>query len=154
MPGAGPVDLADDPLRAEPFLEERRALARQQEALQVRQAALAVAEARLRAHVEDLTALKAEVEARLAELQTGDEERINALVALYETMKPKSAALIFDDLDFKVLIPLTLRMSQRKLAPIIAAMGPATARRLTTELAERRSEDVPGSLLAESTAAP
>ncbi|MFP4361944.1 MAG: MotE family protein [Alphaproteobacteria bacterium] len=130
----------DDPLAAEPFLEERRALARQREALKVRQLAVDVAEERLRELVDELSALKREIDARLAELEAGDEERLARLVKLYEKMRPKEAALIFDDLDFEVLVPLALAMNERKLAPIIAAMTPEVARELTGEVAAERAD--------------
>lgn len=137
-PAAGAPGLDDDPLRPEPFLEERRELARQQEALQIRQLAIQAAEERLRGLLAELQTVRAEVGERLAELEAKDEERMADLVTLYETMKPKKAAIIFDDLDFQVLAPLALRIDQRKLASIVAAMNPLVARRLTTELARQR----------------
>lgn len=130
----------DDPLAAEPFLAERRALARQREALNVRQLAVDVAEKRLRKLVDELSALKRDIDARLAELEAGDEERLARLVKLYEKMRPKDAARIFDDLDFEVLVPLALAMNERKLAPIVAAMTPEVARKLTGEVAEQRAD--------------
>ncbi len=139
-PAAGPVPGTYERLRVEPFLEEREALARQQEALQVRQVALEVAERRLRGLYDQLDGLRAEVDARLGELEARDEERLAGLVKLYEAMKPKKAALIFDELDFDVLAPLALDISERKLAPIVAAMEPRVARRLTAELARRRHD--------------
>lgn len=127
-----------DPLAAEPFLEERRALARQREALGVRKLAVEVAEERLEELVAELSALKQEVDTKLAELEASDEARLARLVNLYEKMRPKDAARIFDDLDFDVLVPLALAMNERKLAPIVAAMQPAVARELTAEVAEQR----------------
>jgi flagellar motility protein MotE (MotC chaperone) len=137
---------AADPLAAEPFLEERRALARQREALTVRKLAVDVAEERLEQLLEELGALKAEIDARLAALEAGDEKRLARLVKLYETMRPKDAARIFDDLDFDVLVPLALAMNERKLAPIVAAMTPKVARKLTGEVAERRAEGLAAAL--------
>lgn len=131
---------ADTTLQPEPFLAERRALARQQEALQVRRMAMEVAEKRLRGYLDELAALRDEVRARLGELEAQDEARITRLVTLYEKMNPKKAAVIFDDLDFAVLAPLALAMSERKLAPVVAAMQPQVARRLTAELARRRHD--------------
>ncbi len=129
-----------DPLAAEPFLQERRALARQREALNVRQLAVDVAEKRLQRLVAELSALKREIDARLAELEAGDEARLARLVKLYEKMRAKDAARIFDDLDFEVLVPLALAMNERKLAPIVAAMTPEVARKLTGEVAEQRAD--------------
>jgi flagellar motility protein MotE (MotC chaperone) len=141
-PGAGAARVAaeENPLAAEPFLAERRALARQRESLNVRQLAIDVAEKRLRGLIEELSALKREIDARLAELEAGDRERLARLVKLYEKMRPKDAARIFDDLDFEVLVPLALAMNERKLAPIVAAMAPDVARKLTGEVAEQRAD--------------
>jgi len=130
----------DEPLAAEPFLAERRALARQREALNVRRLAVEVAEKRLQELVDTLSALQSEIDARLAELEAGDEDRLARLVGLYEKMRAKDAARIFDDLDFEVLVPLALAMNQRKLAPIVAAMTPEVARELTGEVAARRAD--------------
>jgi len=147
-PAAGPEGLpeplsptaGDAALAAEPFLAERRALARQREALNVRQLAIEVAEQRLRALLDELTGLKSEVEMRLDELEAGDEARLGRLVEIYEKMRPKDAARIFDELDFAILVPLALEMSARKLAPIVAEMTPETARRLTADVARQRAE--------------
>jgi flagellar motility protein MotE (MotC chaperone) len=137
-PAAGPLDLQGDPLAPEPFLEERRELARQQEAIAIRQVALEVAETRLREHVERLEALRVELQQMVQELGEEEEARLQGLVQLYERMKPKQAAAIFDTLDFGVLVPLTLRMRDMKLAPILGAMETDVARRLTAEIANRR----------------
>jgi len=139
-PVASNAATGADPLAAEPFLAERRALARQREALNVRQLAVDVAEKRLEGLLEELSALKREIDARLAELEAGDEARLARLVTLYEKMRPKDAARIFDDLDFEVLVPLALAMNERKLAPIIAAMTPEVARELTGEVAAERAD--------------
>lgn len=146
-PAAGGERLAsavtpprDEPLAAEPFLAERRALARQREALNVRRLAVEVAEKRLQGLVDTLSALQTEIDARLAELEASDEARLARLVGLYEKMRAKDAARIFDELDFEVLVPLALAMNERKLAPIVAAMTPEVARALTGEVAARRAD--------------
>ena len=53
-------------------------------------------------------------------------------------MKPADAARIMNTLDMKVLIDVTQRMNERKIAPIMAAMDPSTAKKLTMELATRK----------------
>lgn len=55
-----------------------------------------------------------------------------ALVALYEGMKPKAAAAVFDKLDTATLLELANHMNPRKLSPIIAAMDPDKASRITS----------------------
>ena len=58
------------------------------------------------------------------------------LVKMYAAMKPKSAAAIFNRLDLDILLAMVKRMRPQSMAKILAAMDPAAARRLTTELAK------------------
>ena len=69
------------------------------------------------------------------------------LVKIYESMKPKEAARIFEQLDDAVLIEVAERMKEAKLAPVLASMEPKRAIIVTVELAKRReSGRAPGSL--------
>lgn len=67
-----------------------------------------------------------------AQAQPAVDERLAALVSLYEGMKPKAAAAVFDKLDTGTLLELAGHMSPRKLSPIIAAMDPEKASRITS----------------------
>jgi len=67
-----------------------------------------------------------------------EEEKIQRLVKMYESMKPKDAARIFQNLDMAILISVVERMKERKVAPILAAMASKEAKKLTTELATRK----------------
>lgn len=58
-------------------------------------------------------------------------DQLAPLVALYEGMKPKAAAAVFDKLDTGTLLELAQHMNPRKLSPIIAAMDPEKASRIT-----------------------
>ena len=46
---------------------------------------------------------------------------------MYETMKPKEAAKIFDTLELDVLLKVARAMNPRKMSPILAAMSPRPA---------------------------
>jgi flagellar motility protein MotE (MotC chaperone) len=69
---------------------------------------------------------------------------------MYETMKPKDAAAIFDQLEMPVLLRVARAINPRKMAPIMAKMDPGKAKDLTAGLAvdqveptiELTSEDV------------
>ncbi|PSC05263.1 hypothetical protein SLNSH_10530 [Alsobacter soli] len=58
------------------------------------------------------------------------------IVTMYEAMKPKDAAKVFDRLDLKVLVPVVNAMNPRKMSEILAAMSTEAAERLTVELAK------------------
>ena len=56
---------------------------------------------------------------------------------MYENMKPKDAARIFDRLDMKILVDVSTQMNPRKMSDILAQMSPDAAERLTVRLANR-----------------
>lgn len=62
---------------------------------------------------------------------------IRSLVTMYETMKPKDAARVFDKLEMPVLVPVVNAMNPKKMAEILAAMSPEAAGKLTVELASK-----------------
>lgn len=85
---------------------------------------------------------------KLGELRSLDEKReaegggsgkpdaaVRSLVTMYETMKPKEAARVFDRLPHDVLLPVVRGMNPRKMAEVLAAMTPENAERLTVALA-------------------
>jgi flagellar motility protein MotE (MotC chaperone) len=83
--------------------------------------------------------------AKRAEAETAG---LKSLVLMYETMKPKEAARVFDRLSHEVLVPVVLQMNPRKMAEVLAAMSPDGAEKLTVALARRArspSDDKPAS---------
>ena len=68
-----------------------------------------------------------------------EDEKIASLVKIYETMKPKDAARIFNELDLEILIEVLRRMREAKAALIIAKMNSEQAKIVTMELAVRNS---------------
>jgi len=60
---------------------------------------------------------------------------------MYESMKPKDAAKVFDRLEMSVLIEIALQIAPRKMSDILGLMQPEAAERLTVELARRAGGD-------------
>jgi flagellar motility protein MotE (MotC chaperone) len=120
-------------------LRERRAqLEERERALELRAALLETAEAELAARLVELEEIRAAIEGRLGDHDQGEEAKLASLVKIYETMKPKAAAVIFDRLDMAVLLQVVERMREPKASDVIARMDPVKAKQLTTELARRR----------------
>jgi flagellar motility protein MotE (MotC chaperone) len=117
----------------------RTALDRREQELDRHAALLATAEANLTAQLERLERLRAEIAATVAAHDAKEEAKLEGLVKIYETMKPKAAAEIFDRLELPILIRVVERMRAPKSADVLARMDPAKAKQVTTELA-RRSE--------------
>ena len=138
-----PVD--DDPayeaVRMEVFkdLSKRRSdLEAKERELTTREALLRAAEQELDRKYQELSQLRGQIEGLLQQQSEEEVARIRSLVKIYETMKPKDAARIFDTLDLDILAAVTGEMSERRLSPILAAMNPERARTVTTILAEQK----------------
>lgn len=138
-PAAPPVSAAErgillDLRKRRSELEEREA------ALASREGILAATEKRLSDRAAELADLQRRLEALDGARKERDEENWRGLVKVYETMRPRDAAAIFNDLDRPVLLAVLDRMKEAKAAPILAAMQPERARQITAELAQRRTQ--------------
>lgn len=123
----------------EDLSKRRKELEAREKQIIAREALLQAAERNLEQKYKELSDLRGEVQQLL---QTQNEEegaRIASLVKIYEGMKAKDAARIFDTLDMDVLLQVLGRMSERKSAPIIASMNPDRARSVTIMLAEQKT---------------
>ncbi len=120
----------------------RTALEERARTLDSRQAVLDAAERRLSERVQQLSALQTKLEALDQSRRERDEANWRGLVKTYETMRPKDAAAILNDLDKTVLLQVLDRMKEAKVAPILAAMQPERARAATAELARWRNRTV------------
>lgn len=117
--------------------ERRQKLDSREKELQTREALLKAAENELDKKLQELTRLKTEIEELLNQQSEEEKKRIQSLVKIYEGMKPKDAARIFDTLDIDVLLTVMSEMSERKIAPVLAAMNPERARTVTIMMAEQ-----------------
>lgn len=115
-------------------LQQRREILEQREKqLDIRESLLKAADQKIESRIEELKTLEARI--KQGETQGSEQQSIKQLAVLYESMKPKDAARVFERLDMAVLLPVAQTIPPRKLAEIIAVMTPAAAERLTVELA-------------------
>ena len=119
--------------------ERRRDLEVRERAIEERATLLRAAEERLTSQQEQLNEIKTDIQVLLERFEQLESEETDKLMRIYSNMKPKNAAAIFNDLDMDTLVSVMRGMSDRKLAPIIAAMNTEKARLLTRELAERQA---------------
>jgi len=108
-----------------------------------REVLLKAAEQRIDQKITELEQLQATIEDLLVQHDEQDEAQMQSLVKIYESMKPKDAARIFEELDMEVLLEVVERMKERKTAPILAQMNPERAKEVTLELAQRRELPIP-----------
>jgi flagellar motility protein MotE (MotC chaperone) len=127
--------------------ERRKQLDERERAIEQREALMKAAEQRITEKVNELKAVQAKLEVAVKKTDVEKDDQFKRLVKIYETMKPKEAARIFEQLDDNVLLEVAERMKESKLAPVLASMEPKRATTLTVELAKRReSGRAPGSL--------
>lgn len=114
----------------------RDALRQKSDELELRERVLGEAERKLESGVGDLR--KAEEKAEgTPQKEDAAKQGLKNIVTMYETMKPKDAARVFDRLGHEVLVPIVLAMNPRKMAEVLAVMQPEAAERLTIALANR-----------------
>ena len=100
---------------------------------------LAATESRVDGKIAQLKELQTQIAALLVQRDAAQEKQVQALVKTYSAMKPKDAAAIFNTLDDSVLLPVAQDMKSDTLAPVLAAMSPDAARKLTVKLADKLS---------------
>lgn len=116
----------------------REQLAKWEEEVRTKENLLDATEARINKRIEEINALEKNVRDLLAQYEKQEDANIRSLVKIYENMKPKEAARIFNELEMPVLLMVADRMSERKAAPVLAKMDPKKAKTLTVELAAQR----------------
>ncbi|ESQ80085.1 MotE family protein [Asticcacaulis sp. YBE204] len=119
-------------------LAQRRAeLDAREKQIATQEQLIATAEAKLDGRIKQLTDLKGQVQGLLDEAsKTGDQDVLR-MVKVYESMKPKDAAKVFETLKDDVRLPIAAKMKERNLAAVLAQMTPDKARDLTEKLSQR-----------------
>lgn len=122
----------------------REALDKRAQEIQMRAGLLKAAEKRIDKKVTDFKILKSTIEGLIKKYDEQQTTKLQSLVKIYENMKPKDAARIFEKLDMDTLLLVAERMKERKLAPVMAKMNPDKAREVTVQLARLRNLPMPG----------
>ncbi|EFO30758.1 hypothetical protein TRICHSKD4_4356 [Roseibium sp. TrichSKD4] len=115
--------------------KRRQSLNEQEGQLDLREKLLQATEERIDKRVEELKALEERIESALQEKQKQEESELAGLVSMYENMKPKNAARIFNRLSMPVLLKVVRQMKPKKMADILGRMDPEAAERLTVAIA-------------------
>ena len=109
--------------------------------IEIRESLLKSAEKRIEAKVEELKATEARIATASGAKSEADAARFKGIVTMYEGMKPKDAAKVFDRLEMTVLYEIASQIAPRKMSDILGLMQPEAAERLTVELARRAGTD-------------
>ncbi|BCJ91615.1 hypothetical protein IZ6_23500 [Terrihabitans soli] len=151
QPQTPPVDAVDQMQKnnpenlssAEKALLDRLQARRQEldsrsQELDLRENLLRAAEKKIEEQLVELKAVEDRIAAAEEAKKSEEDAKLKDLVIMYENMKPKEAAAIFDVMDMKVLVEVASKMAPKKAGDVIAKMEPAVAERLTVALAKRQ----------------
>ena len=116
--------------------ERREEIQQKGRELEMRERLLENAERKLDSRINELRSIedKAQEATKKADPEAA---ALRNLVTMYEAMKPKDAARVFDRLSHDVLVPVVVQMNPRKMAEVLAVMSPEAAEKLTVALANR-----------------
>ena len=120
--------------------ERREELQQRSREMEARERMLQEQERKLDERLNAMKAAAADESAKAsapAAKNAGDPAVLRNVVVMYETMKPKEAARVFERLPLDVLLAVVSQMNSRKMAEVLAAMSPESAEKLTVALAKR-----------------
>jgi flagellar motility protein MotE (MotC chaperone) len=132
-----PVPSAGERAVLESLNQRRQELEARARELDVRENLLAATEKRVEARLAEIKAAEERINASVHKKDEAEAARFKALVSMYENMKPKDAAKIFDRLDMRILIELAAQLNPRRMSDVLGQMSPEVAERLTSEIATR-----------------
>ncbi len=137
-----PTDGAALPTGAERAILERLQQRREEldnraHELDIRESLIQGAQKRMDAKLAELKDVEAQIKAATQQKNDAEKARLKGLVTMYENMKPRDAAKIFDELDPDVLLEVAAEINPRTMADIVAQMSPDVAQHLTVELADK-----------------
>jgi flagellar motility protein MotE (MotC chaperone) len=114
--------------------------------VEIRESLLKSAEKRIESKVEELKAVESRINTAAGQKTETDAARFKGIITMYEGMKPKDAAKVFDRLEMSVLFEIASQIAPRKMADILGQMAPEAAERLTVEMARRAGPDKSGAV--------
>ena len=134
----GPGNLPSGAERAilERLQQRREELDGRARELDIRESLIKAAEKRMEGQLTELKETEARIKAETEQKDDAQATKFKSLVIMYENMKPRDAAKIFDRLEIGVLIEVASKINPRNMSEILAQMSPATAEKLTVELAD------------------
>jgi flagellar motility protein MotE (MotC chaperone) len=137
-----PLDAPRQPSPGERAVLERLQDRRQEldaraREIDIRENLLKATEKRIEQRAQELKDTESRITVTTQKKEEVEVQRFKGLVTMYENMKAKDAAKVFDRLEMKVLIELATQINPRRMADIMAQMQPEAAERLTVEMATR-----------------
>lgn len=136
-PAAAPIASPSERLILERLGERRDQLRQKSRETDTREKLIEESERRVDQRIDELKTLQDKLEPPPEKKAEAEAAGLKNIVTMYEAMKPKDAARVFDRLPQPVLVAVVQQMNPKKMAEVLAAMSPDTAQKLTVALAGR-----------------
>jgi flagellar motility protein MotE (MotC chaperone) len=117
--------------------------------IDIRESLLKAAEKRIESRADELKAVESRITTATQQKAETESARFKGIITMYEGMKPKDAAKVFDRLEMPVLIEIATQIAPRKMSDILGLMSTDAAQRLTVEMARRAGSDQSASASAD-----
>lgn len=143
LPRTQPDDLnnSSEMLLIKELTDRRALLDKRAKDLDTREALINVAEQRVDQKIKEMQTLRTQLQSLVNNANEAQQAQLDNLVKIYEVMKPKEAARIFDTLEMPTLLGVVQRMKPAKTSAIMAEMSPEKAKDITMELTKQ--EELP-----------
>lgn len=136
---AKPVASPSERAILERLQERRQELDSRDREIELRENLLQAAEKKIEARANALRDPEGGADGGVQKKEQVEAQRFKNLVTMYENMKAKDAARIFDRLEMRILVEVASQINPRRMSDILGQMSPEAAERLTVELANRAS---------------
>jgi flagellar motility protein MotE (MotC chaperone) len=137
MPAQGAPVSPSERAILERLQSRRQELEARAREIDIRESLLKAAEKRIESKVQEMKAVESRIAAVSEQKTEADAAHFKGIITMYESMKPKDAAKVFDRLEMPVLFEIASQIAPRKMSDILGLMSTEAAERLTTEMARR-----------------
>lgn len=117
--------------------ERRKTIKKQEENLKNQENILKALSFNVTHKIQELKAIQKNIDDSIKKRDNEEKERMQNLVKIYESMNPKKAALVFNDLDTNILCGIINNMKNSKVGAILSNMNPIKARELSIALTKK-----------------
>ncbi len=115
----------------------REQLDKRAQDLDAREALTFVAEKRIEQKIKEMEGLRTQLQTLVGQASEAQQAQLDNLVKIYEIMKPKEAAKIFETLELPILLGVVQKMKPARTAAVLAEMNPEKAKEITTALTKQ-----------------
>ncbi|MDD3181994.1 MAG: hypothetical protein PHD48_04215 [Alphaproteobacteria bacterium] len=119
------------------MIGRRDQLDKRAQELDEREAFVSITEKRVDQKIKEMETMRTQIQTLLGQASAAQQAQLENLVKIYEIMKPKEAAKIFETLDMPILLGVVQKMKAARTAAVLAEMNPEKAKEITTALTKQ-----------------